>query len=335
MTRDIWILASQRKGSFEDETYGLVAEARRLMTRGEDGIISTLVLEPFPKEELRNLGASGVDRVLIVEEKPTLRVPVECYARTLTRLAQEEKPAYILMAHNALAGDLGPRLAAGLESGFISRAVDLWISSQGRIVGIRPIANGHLFEEVQFLGEGPCLVSFLPSVLTPGEKGMETEPELVIVSGDKGEGPLALQVLDVIEADPGSAGLEDAEIIVCGGRGVGKGQAFEIIQTLARVIGASVAGTRPVIDWQTLPLERQIGQTGKTVGPRLMITCGISGANEFTAGMEKSQKVIAINTDPRARIFRFADLGVVGDVHQILPWLTERIEKEKNEFKDH
>jgi electron transfer flavoprotein alpha subunit len=330
MTRDIWILASLRKGSLEAETYGLVAEARRLMTLGGEGIISALVLGPFPKEELRNLGALGVDRILVVEDESTLHVPLEGYVRTLRRLAQEEKPAYILMAHNALAGDLGPRLAAGLESPFISRAVDLWIGPQGQAVGIRPIANGHLFEEVQFLGEGPCLVSFLPLVLTPAEKGLETEPELVIVSGDKPEDPLGLRVVEVIEAEPESADLEEAEIIVCGGRGVGKGLAFEIIQTLARVLGASVAGTRPVIDWQILPLERQIGQTGKTVSPGLMIVCGLSGANEFTAGMEKSLRVIAINTDPRARIFRFADLGVVGDVHQILPGLIKGLEKEKH-----
>jgi electron transfer flavoprotein alpha subunit len=329
MTRDIWILCTQRKGSFEDLTYGLVAEARRLKTLGQ-GTICALVPDPFPKEALRTLGASGVDRVIVVEKNSTLRVSVERYGRTLTRLAREERPAFILMAHNSLAEDLGPRLAAGLETGFISRAVDLWIDPQGRAVGVRPIANGHLFEEVRFLGEGTCLISFLPSVLSPGEKGAETEPELVFVPGDKEEDPPALQVLEVIEADPESAGLEDAEIIICGGRGVGKGPAFEIVQDLARVIGASVAGTRPVIDWQILPLERQIGQTGKTVSPGLMIACGISGANEFTAGMEKSQWVIAINTDPRARIFRFADLGVVGDVHQILTRLIERIEKEKN-----
>ena len=110
---------------------------------------------------------------------------------------------------------------------------------------------------------------------------------------------------------------------------MGKGAAFDIIHDLAKTIGGSVGGTRPIIDWGDLPYERQIGQTGKYVAPRLIINCGISGANEYTAGMEKSQRVIAIDRNPRARIFRFADLGVVGDAHEILPLLISRIEDRK------
>ena len=144
---------------------------------------------------------------------------------------------------------------------------------------------------------------------------------------------LKTRVVKVIEAAPEALDLEEADIIVSGGRGVGKDRAFDMIHELARVLGGSVGGTRPVIDWQTLPFERQIGQTGKTVSPRLIVTCGISGANEFTAGMEEAQRVIAIELDPRARIFRFADLGVVGDVHEILPLLIERLKTLKGEKK--
>ena len=109
--------------------------------------------------------------------------------------------------------------------------------------------------------------------------------------------------------------VDEADIIVAGGRGVGKGESFKIIHELADAVGGTVGGTRPVIDWNLLPFERQIGQTGKTVSPRLMFACGISGANEFTAGMENAKRVIAINKDPNSRIFKFADLGIVGDVH--------------------
>jgi electron transfer flavoprotein alpha subunit len=140
---------------------------------------------------------------------------------------------------------------------------------------------------------------------------------------------LKTKVMKIIEAEPTELDLEEAEIIIAGGRGLGKDEDFEIIHNLAGFIGGSVAGTRPVIDWQTLPFERQIGQTGKTVTPRLIFVCGISGANEFTAGMEKSQLVIAINTDPHARIFRFAELGIIGDVHEILPLLITRLKELK------
>ena len=141
---------------------------------------------------------------------------------------------------------------------------------------------------------------------------------------------LQTKLVDIIEAEPETLDLEEADIIIAGGRGVGQGESFDIIRQLATAIGGSIGGTRPVIDWQILPFESQIGQTGKTVTPRLMFNCGISGANEYTAGMEKAQLVIAVNMDPRARIFRFSDLGVIGDVHEILPPLVQRI----REFKD-
>ena len=333
MNREIWILASLSKGSLEEETYGLVAEAHRLRDGVGTGLITVLVPGAIAAEELAALEACGVDFILVLEGPGLDRYHGELWARELTGLARERKPTLILMVHNALTEDLAPRLAASLETGLISRVMDLRFDPPGKIVGVRPIANGHLFEEVEFSGEGPCLVSFLPSVLVASEKVTAQPPVIVTVAADESPDETRLRVVAVIEADPESAALEDAEIIVSGGRGVGQGESFDIIPALARAIGGSVAGTRPVIDWQTLPFERQIGQTGKTVTPRLMIACGLSGANEFTAGMEKSQWVIAINTDPRARIFRFADLGVVGDVHQILPRLTERIEEEKREFK--
>jgi len=166
-------------------------------------------------------------------------------------------------------------------------------------------------------------------VLLPGEPVEGRTAELLKVSADVVFDRLKTKVIEVIEAEPGNLDIEDAEVVIAGGRGVGKGEAFEILHRLAELLGGSVAGTRPVIDWQTLPFERQIGQTGKTVAPRLIFNCGISGANEYTAGIEKSQLSIAINTDPRARIFRFADLGVVGDVQEILPFLISRLQAAK------
>ncbi|MCU0579785.1 MAG: electron transfer flavoprotein subunit alpha/FixB family protein [Desulfobacterota bacterium] len=334
MNGEIWILASLEKGSMAEETYGLVAEAWRLRGAGGADRITVLVPGGLPGEELPNLGSCGVDRVLILEGPGFAQYDGEFWARKLSALTRDRAPYLILMAHNALTEDLGPRWAASLEAGFLSRACDLWPDPGGLVTGLRAIANGHLFEEVEFLAGSPFLVSFLPSILTAVEKGAKRLPEIESITAGGPAESGRVNLLEVIAADPESAALEDAEIIVSGGRGVGSGAAFQVVWDLARALGGSVAGTRPVIDWQTLPFERQIGQTGKTVTPRLLIACGLSGANEFTAGMEKSQQVIAINTDPRARIFQFADLGVVGDVHVILPRLAERIEKEKHGGQD-
>jgi electron transfer flavoprotein alpha subunit len=334
MDKEIWILASLAAGVLEEETLGLAAEARRLRDARGSGLVAALVPGGLPEEELSVLGASGVDRVMLLEGPAFQRYDGEAWARELEGLARDRNPVLILMIHKALTEDLAPRLAAALETGFLSRAVDLLAEPDGRFFGVRPIANGHLYEEAAFAGQGPGLVSFIPSVLASPASGSGALPEILRVTSPFSEEQPRARVVAVMEADPESAALEDAEIIVAGGRGIGQGEAFDMISALARALGGSVAGTRPVIDWETLPFERQIGQTGKTVAPRLMIACGISGANEFTAGMEKSRQVIAVNTDPRARIFRFADLGVVGDARQILPGLIERIEKEKHAVEE-
>jgi electron transfer flavoprotein alpha subunit len=207
--------------------------------------------------------------------------------------------------------------------------MDFSMAADGTARAIRPVANGYLFEDVVLDSRPPPIVLFLPSVLFDTEPDREEAAAVINVPLTDPFDDLKTRTVKVIEAAPEDLDLEEAVIIVAGGRGVGKGASFDVIHAIARAIGGSVGGTRPIIDWGVLPYERQIGQTGKYVSPRLIINCGISGANEYTAGMEKSQQVIAIDLNPRARMFRFADLGAVGDVHEILPLLISRIEDQK------
>jgi len=243
-------------------------------------------------------------------------------------LMGEDSPFAFLMAHTDQTADLGPRLAAHSDLGMVTRAVDLKPDKEIGLIATRPIADGHLSEQVRFGCLSPYLVTFLPTVLNiPEPVGVETATVIVKDLPEVSNRNLTTEILEVIEASPGNLSIDEADIVVAGGRGVGQDERFEIIHELAAEIGGSVAGTRPVVDWQTLSYARQIGQTGKTVTPQLIINCGISGANEYTAGMEKARNVVAINIDPRARIFRFADLGVVGDLRQVLPLLIKRLKE--------
>lgn len=333
MSKDIWILVQHREGVVEEITFSLIGEARRLLSDlGGEGTVTAVALGYGLEPELGILGAYGANKVLYMESEALSRYQGELFARVLSNLAKRHGPACILMAHTSLSADLSPRLGGLLETGVVTRAMDLKIGENEDARAIRPVANGYLLEEIHFDCPSPLIVSFLPSVLSAPEPDMKAEVEILTEPIDESLDDLTTKVVEIIEATPEELDLEEADIIVSGGRGVGKGEAFNVIHDLARSIGGSVGGTRPVIDWQTLPFDRQIGQTGKTVVPRLIFTCGISGANEFTAGMEKSQLVIAINTDPRARIFRFAYLGVIGDVHQVLPLLISRL-KEMRESK--
>ena len=327
---DIWTLVQHREGTIEETSFGLIGEARRIISALEgEGTVTAVCLGFGLEAELDTLGAYGVDKVLYVESESLVRYQGELFAKELFRLAEKHKPFCILVAQTAETSDLCSRLAALLQTALVTCAMDLNIDQSGKFYAIRPVSNGYLFESIRLECMGAPIISFLPAVLTAPDPDMTKQAGILIETPVGQSGNLKTKVLRVIQADPEDLDIEEADIVVSGGRGVGKDEAFDIIHDLARSIGGSVGATRPVIDWQTLPYERQIGQTGKTVTPRLIINCGISGANEYTAGMEKSQLVIAINTDPRARIFRFADLGVVGDVHQVLPVLIERLKDMK------
>ncbi len=327
---DIWIWVQQRDGSIEASTFGLTAEASRLILElGGEGVVTAVALGKVSESELTSLGSYGVDRVLNLIDDHMDRYQGEYFSQVLFNAVKSEEPTCLLAAQTAEIDDLFPRLAALLDSCLVTRAMDFHMEPGGKAIAIRPIANGHLFEEIELECDTSPLVAFLPSVLFDAESDMEKEAVVMKRVPEVLKERLRTKVIQIIEADPEDMDLEEADIIVAGGRGAGKGDAFDILHQLARSIGGTVGATRPIIDCGTLPYERQIGQTGKYVAPRLIINCGISGANEYTAGIEKSHKVIAIDLNPRARIFKFADLAVVGDVHEILPQVVSQIEELK------
>ncbi len=327
---DIWIIVQIRENEIDEATFGLVTEARRIIDQSEKpGQVTGVALGNASESTLATLGNYGVQRVLHAGGEQMDRYQGEAFAQLVFSLVQKESPGCVLMAQNAETEDLAQRLAAMMETVLVTRAADFSMNADGSARAVRPVANGYLFEDLELKGEAAPIVLFLPAVLFDTEpRSDESATVTEVPSADAFEN-LKTRTKEVIAAAPEDLDLEEADIIVAGGRGMGKGEGFDPIHALAKAIGGSVGGTRPIIDWGDLPYERQIGQTGKYVSPRLIVNCGISGANEYTAGMEKSQQVIAIDVNPRARIFRFADLGIVGDAHEILPLLISRIEDRK------
>ena len=323
--RDVWIWLQLRDGVVEDGSGGLIAEARRLAAaHPPEGKVTAVLMGSAPQETLALLGNYGVDRVFHFCSREMNRYEEELFSLALADCIRRDMPACLLMIQSAVSDDLGQRLAAILETALVRRTLDFTIIDEKQALAMRPVAGGYLFEEVRVAMTPPPIITFRPSVLFDVEPDRTTLVEVTQMAPEVSKSPGTV-LLEVIEAAPEDLDLDEADVIVSGGRGMGKGDAFSMIHDLARTIGGSVGGTRPIIDWGILPYARQIGQTGKYVSPRLIINCGISGANEYTAGMEKAQHVIAIDTNPRARIFRYADLGLVGDVHGILPLLIERL----------
>ena len=327
---DIWIYVNHREDEIEETTFGLTAEAQRLLEEsGQPGRITAVALGPVSAPVLETLGHYGVERVLHANTDGMERYQGEVFAQALVGVVQQETPACLLMAQTAETEDLAQRVAASCDTALVTRAMDFNLTAEGKALAIRPVANGYLFEDLELDASPAPIVLFLPAVLLDTAPSQETAAAVSAVAFQTAADDLKTRTVEVIEAAPEDLDLEEADIIVAAGRGIGKGETFGNVQALAKAIGGSVGATRPIIDWGLVEYERQIGQTGKYVAPRLIINLGISGANEYTAGMEKAQQVIAIDSNPRVRMFRFADLGVVGDVHEILPLLISRIEEHK------
>jgi electron transfer flavoprotein alpha subunit len=327
MTTDFWTWLHITGEKIEESDQGLIIEARRLASEAGNGMVAVVAVGKDIDNQLEQLGTYGADSVYHLQSPHLSDYNGELFARALSDLLRQHRPAGILLTHNNRTVDLAGRVGAILDSSVITRAVDAHTDDKGSIRVVRPIANGYLFETIEAVGSEPKLLTFLPGALADSRPIKEASVDIQIITPTLYSETDDIKTVEIIAADPETLDIEDADIVVAGGRGVGGKDAFEIIQRLARAIGGSVAGTRPVIDRQVLSFERQIGQTGRTVSPRLIVNCGISGANEYTAGIEKSQLVIAVNSDSQARIFRFADLGIVGNLHEVLPVLVEHLEE--------
>jgi len=325
--RNIWILVQHNTDSIEESTFGLITEARRILREaGGSGTVTAVLMGTLEDGALTSLKEGGAERIIHIKHELLDRYYGELFAKLFFEATAGHSISFIFLSQSEKTSDFSARLAALMNAPLVTRAMDLKIDEHGKVMAIRPVSNGYLFEKVKIETNATPVISFLPSVLSAVcnfNKGNDTPLEVIVPEID--ESDLHAKVMNVIEAVPEDLDIEEADIVVAGGRGAGKGEGFNIVHELAEVIGGSVGGTRPVIDSRILPFERQIGQTGKTVTPDLIINCGISGANEYSAGMEKSKNVISINKDPRARIFRFSDLSVVGDVKEVLPLLVERI----------
>ena len=329
--KDIWVIAQHNSGSVEESVFGLIAEARRVISEaGGSGTVTALLMGNIEDEALDSLKKGGADRIIYIKHEKLERYHGELYSRLFHELAMDKSVSLVLFSHSEDSDDLSARIAAMMNVPLVTRAMDLKIDEQGGFTAVRPVSNGYLFEDVRISKGTIPVISFLPSVLNvEGDFKKSDDVSIEVITPEIDEDSLKIKVTDVIKAVPEDLDIEDADVVVSAGRGAGKEEAFNVIHELAKEVGGSVGGTRPVIDSMLLPFERQIGQTGKTVAPGLIINCGISGANEYSAGMEKSRKVISINKDPRARIFRFSDLGVVGDLREILPLLIEKIKEIK------
>jgi electron transfer flavoprotein alpha subunit len=267
------------------------------------------------------MGKYGAARVLVADD-PALEAPLpQPRVDVLAKLVENEGFDTVLFGASVLTADVAGGLAARLDAGLNWDLIDLE-EQDGKLVGKRPALQDSVLLDVGWKSE-PRLALIRSGTFEPTESGGSAEITKVPVEIED----WSKQALMLERAHEESEGpsIEDAEVIVAGGRGLGKPENFSLVEGLAKALGGAVAATRAVVDAGWYPYASQVGQTGKTVAPKLYIACGISGAIQHKVGMQSSGTIVAINKDPNAPIFEYSDLGVVGDVHEIVPKLTELV----------
>ena len=273
----------------------------------------------------------GADKVLVVDRPELKLFDTEAYTQVLNSVITTEKPEIVLFGATTLGRDLAPRVSSRLATGLTADCTKLELlkDKERQLVMTRPAFGGNLMATIVSPDHRPQMATVRPGVMKKIAKLEGREGQIVDFSVELDTSKLKVKVLEVVKEGGNKVDISEAKILVSGGRGVGAKQNFELLEDLAKEIGGIVSSSRAQVDAGNMPHDRQVGQTGKTVRPEVYFACGISGAIQHVAGMEESEFIIAINKDRFAPIFSVSDLGIVGDLHKILPILTEEIKKYK------
>ena len=314
----ILVFLEHHAGELQKDSLGVLAKAAQLGDEDVAGVLVGSGVEHLAPEA----GKFGARRVHVADA-PELEAPLpQPRVDVVSQLVRERGFDTVLFAATVLTADVAAGVSARLEAGLNWDLVDLQ-RQDGRLVGKRPALGDSVYVDVGWTSEPRLALvrsgTFEPMATAGGEAEVERVPTQLEEFSN------AARMIEQAHEESEGPSIEDAEVIVAGGRGLGGPESFALVEELARALGGAVAATRAVVDAGWYPYSAQVGQTGKTVSPRLYVACGISGAIQHKVGMQGSSLIVAINKDPNAPIFEYADLGVVGDVHEIVPKLTELV----------
>ncbi|MBO0782236.1 MAG: electron transfer flavoprotein subunit alpha/FixB family protein [Ktedonobacteraceae bacterium] len=320
MSKTIWVLVELENGAPERSSLEVLGKAARL------GRAEAIVLGAAAAEVAPDLGAYGAEKVYVHADTAYDNYLTLPALETLSRLLQQHKPDLLLLATTYDLRDIAARLNARHSLGLITDATDL--AYDGDTLTVTVPWGGETVVTATHPGSDTGIVMVRPKAFSVENfAGRTAEIETLDVSINAQS--QTIKVLETVTVESEGPALEDASVIVSGGRGLGKAENFKLVEELATALGGAPGATRAIVDAGWLPYSYQVGQTGKTVKPTLYIACGISGAIQHLAGMKGSKYIVAINKDEHAPIFSIADYGVVGDALTILPQLTEEVKRRK------
>ena len=328
--KGVCVFAEQREGTIQPIAFELLGKARELANELGEDVLAVLCGQHLD-EAARELIAAGADRVLYLDHAELNDYLTEPYAQALTQVIHERKPSIVLIGATTIGRDLGPRVSARVTTGLTADCTGLEISTDGErnLMMTRPAFGGNLMATILCKEHRPQMSTVRPGVMRqkPRDYTRSGEIERMTIRFDRSK--FRIKLLEKVSVERAMVDISEAHVLVSGGRGVGTHDGFGMLAKLAETIGAEVSSSRAMVDAGVIGHERQVGQTGKTVRPDVYFAFGISGAIQHLAGMEESDYIIAVNKDKFAPIFSVADLGLVGDLHKIVPALTRKLANRK------
>ncbi len=329
MKPKVWVFVEQEEGEAHPVSWELIGKAQEL-ARDLEGEVEALVLgyqvEPIAKEAL----FYGAEKVYLIDDPVLEYYRNQSYAHGVTELCRKYRPEILLLGATTLGRDLAGSIATALETGLTADVTGLEIDPETKnLIMTRPAFGGNIMASILCPDHRPQMSTVRPRTFPLPEKDPSRQGKIIREELGLSEEEVKVKRVDFIPKEK-TVNLEYAEVIVSGGRGLGGPEGFKLLGELAELLGAEVGASRAVVDAGWIDYEHQVGQTGKTVRPKVYIACGISGAIQHRVGMQNSDFILAINTDPEAPIFRIADLGVVGDLYEVVPALIEALKKEKS-----
>ena len=326
MSARLLVFAERRGGAIKRPSLEAIATARR---RAEPlgGRVDVLALGPGAAASAPQVARHGGDRLLAVEADHLELYAAEAYAACLADAAQQEQATPVLLAATVMGKELAARTAARLGAACASDLIEVELDADGTLRGKRPVYSGKAYARIAVPEARPIVATLRPNVFPSGPEDDGRRVEVIGREPAMAVDQLRVKTIRVEEPQQQELDVAEASIIVSGGRGLKGPENFALVRQLAEALGGAVGASRAVVDAGWIPHPHQVGQTGKVVSPNLYVACGISGAIQHLAGMSSSKTIVAINKDPEAPIFKVADYGIVGDLFEIVPALTEAVKR--------
>lgn len=328
--KGVWIVAEQTKGDLHPVSLELLGEGRKLADSLREELCAILMGQDI-ETLVDALAQHGADKVYVLEHDLLAEYTTDAYTLALAELIKKQCPSILMLGATPNGQDLAARLAARLETSFASECVELRVNNEKQPEAIKPAYGDKVYSTIVSCTRPPWVVTFRPGAIGVDEADTSHHAEVIRISPEIDPDSIRTKVLEFVEGDPATIDIVEADFIVAGGRGVGDAEHWKLVEELAEVLGAAVAGSRVAVDERWITRDRQIGQTGKTVTPDLYFALGISGASQHTGGMKDSKKIIAINTDRDAPIFKLSNLSILADLHQVVPTLIEKLRQAREE----